>query len=72
MISSVFWLPSALLSLKTDVNVPAGSTGNKQKKSATKLFFVCITKATDEKTRIRIRNPVYGSKGPDSYRIKMS
>jgi hypothetical protein len=36
MISTVLylWLPSALLSLKTDVNVPAGSTGtgNKQKK----------------------------------------
>jgi hypothetical protein len=32
-------------------------------------FLVCIMKATDKKSSIRIwiRNPVYGSKGPDPY-----
>ncbi len=29
------------------------------------LFLVGILKATDEKSRIRIRNPVYGFKDPD-------
>ncbi len=29
-----------------------------------KIFFVCILKVTDEKSRIRIRNLVYGSKDP--------
>jgi hypothetical protein len=49
-----------LLSLKTDVNVPAQS--NKNKIYIKK--FVCILKVNDEKSRIRFRNLVYGSKDP--------
>jgi hypothetical protein len=30
-------------------------------------FFLGILKVNDEKSRIRIRNPVYGSKDPDRY-----
>jgi hypothetical protein len=36
--------------------------------STTLLFFVCIMKATDEKSRIWIRSPVYGSKDPNPYK----
>ncbi len=46
-----------MLSLKTDVNVPTESMHN--------LFFFGILKASDEKSRIRICNAVYGSKDPD-------
>ncbi len=31
------------------------------------MFFVCISKATDEYSRIRIRNHVYGSKYSDPF-----
>ncbi len=37
---------------------------NKQKKMGKNLFFVGNLKAIDEKSRIRIRNPLYGSKDP--------
>jgi hypothetical protein len=46
-----------LLSLKTDVIVPP-TVSNTQKKLRKNLFFVGILKATKEKSRIRIRNPV--------------
>ncbi len=40
---------------------------NKQKKLKERIFFVGILKATARKNRIRFRNPMYGSKDPDSY-----
>jgi hypothetical protein len=46
----------SFLSLKTDVNVPTGSTGNKQNNSVKNHIFVGIFKVTDEKSMIRIRN----------------
>jgi hypothetical protein len=49
---------SNLLFLKTDVNVPTVS--NKQK------IFVGILKATEEKSRIQIRNPVVRIRGSGS------
>jgi hypothetical protein len=52
-----------LLSLKTVVNVPL--IGNKQKKSLNKIFFVSISKATEEKCRIQIRDQVSRSKDSD-------
>jgi hypothetical protein len=42
-----------LLSLKTVVNVPR--VDNKQKNLVIYLFFVCISKAIDDKKRFRIR-----------------
>ncbi len=48
----------------TNVNVPKVS--NKPKKRRKNWFFA-ILKATEEKSRIRIRNPVYGSEDPDAY-----
>jgi hypothetical protein len=62
LISTVLWLLIDLLSLKTDVNV---STVCNKQKTLKNLFLVGIFKATDEKSRIKIRNPVYGSKDPD-------
>jgi hypothetical protein len=44
------------------------SVCNRQKKT----YFVGILKATDEKSRIRIRKPVHGSKDPCTCRLKMS
>jgi hypothetical protein len=35
------------------------------------LFFVGILKATEEKSRIRIRNPVCGPEDPDPYQNVM-
>ncbi len=40
---------------------------SKKQKNLKKRIFVSILKVTDEKTRIRIRNQVYGSKDPDPY-----
>jgi hypothetical protein len=55
--------------LKTVVLVNVPTISNKQKNFVKKLFFVGISKATDERDRnriqIRIRNPKYGSKDPD-------
>ncbi len=62
------WLILTFLSMKTDVNVPSKS--NKQKNSEkTKLFFVGILSATDEK-RVRIRKSeerVHGSGSVPKY-----
>jgi hypothetical protein len=49
--------------LKTAINVPSES-----KKEKNTLFIVDILKAADEKSRIRIRNSVYGSTDPDQYK----
>jgi hypothetical protein len=48
-----FLLLYVFLSLKKEVNVPSKS--NPQKNIGEKLFFVCILKVTDEKSRIRSR-----------------
>jgi hypothetical protein len=49
--------------MNTDVNIPTVS--DEQKNVEKNLFFVSTLKATDERIRIWIRNPVYGSKGLD-------
>jgi hypothetical protein len=68
-----------LLSLKTDVNAPTVSKKQKNLEKK-KLIFVGIFKAAGQKSRIRIRNPVYGPKdmdpdlyqnGPDSGRCSV-
>jgi hypothetical protein len=43
-------------------NVPVPTESVKAKK----IIFVGLLKSIDEKSRIRIRNSVYGSKDPDS------
>ncbi len=50
LITNVLWFLYEFLSSKTDVNVPS-----KSKKQKTLFFFVDTMKATDEKSRIRIR-----------------
>ncbi len=52
------------LSLKTDVNVPSKS--NEQKNFEKTYFFVCNLKATDEKSRIRLRYSVVQIHGSGS------
>jgi hypothetical protein len=53
-----------MLFLKTDVNVP--TVNNKQKNLREKnLYCLRIYKATEEKSRIRIRNPVGAGRGLD-------
>ncbi len=84
LISTLLWLLNdfLMLSLNTDVNVPTEWSKQKIRKT---YFLFGILKATDEKkeqksapragrswTRIRIRNPVHGSKDPDPIHIKMS
>ncbi len=56
-------LPNNLLTLKTDVNVPSES--NKQNNLEDNLLFVGILKVTEEKSRIRIRNPVIRIRGSE-------
>ncbi len=55
LISALLWLFKDFLSLKTDANV--ASKNNKQKKLEKKLIFgwLASQKATDDKSRIRIR-----------------
>ncbi len=54
--SAVFLLLNNLLSLTTGVNLPTVNT--KQKNLEFLFYFFCILKATEEKGRIRICNPV--------------
>ncbi len=60
-ISTVLWLLNKSLFLKTGVNVPTWSTVTSKYKNNWKqklTYFFDILKVSEEKSRIRIRNPV--------------
>ncbi len=65
---TVLWLHNNLLFLKTDVNVH--SVSDKQR-NLTKIYFCIILKATEEKSRIRIRNQVVWIRGSGSVLKKL-
>ncbi len=58
-----------MLSLKTDDNTCSHVQYEISKKALKKLFFLLEAAAKNARIRIRIYNPVYGSKYPDPYQI---